>query len=236
MKEISKYFLYFISIFVAVCALMYFFYDHFYQSNPKMSLSDWGDAYGILNTFFTGCAFAGMIVALIMQRKELELQRRELEENREELKGQKEATQALRDLQQESFTFNQTEAYLRILKEAVYTSDLPSRAAGLARAASEIERYKSHPEMSALRYRIRCLFLYLHGIKNISVKRQLFQYCVASLDPICLEQLMNQLKNSGINYVDAYFEMQKTLGAYDGDSRHPNEDTSKRWPATAASS
>ena len=38
-----------------------------------------GDMYGGLNTLFTGFAFAGLIIALLFQMKELKLQREELE-------------------------------------------------------------------------------------------------------------------------------------------------------------
>lgn len=49
-----------------------------------------GDMFGAVNSLFSGLAFAGVIVAIILQSKELKLQREELEQTREELKGQKE--------------------------------------------------------------------------------------------------------------------------------------------------
>lgn len=52
-----------------------------------------GDMFGSVNALFSGLAFAGVIVALILQKKELSLQRAELEQTREELKGQKEQLQ-----------------------------------------------------------------------------------------------------------------------------------------------
>ena len=48
-----------------------------------------GDTYGSVNALFTGLAFAGLIITLILQMKELRLQREELESTREELEGQK---------------------------------------------------------------------------------------------------------------------------------------------------
>lgn len=60
------------------------------------SFSTWGDRgtfgdmFGAVNTFFAGLAFAGIIFAIILQAKELELQREELGLTRNELKGQKE--------------------------------------------------------------------------------------------------------------------------------------------------
>ena len=44
-----------------------------------------GDRYGAINALFSGLAFAGVIVAILMQRRELELQRNELNATREEL-------------------------------------------------------------------------------------------------------------------------------------------------------
>ena len=45
-----------------------------------------GDSYGALNSLFSGLAFAGVIIAILLQRKELILQREELALTRAELK------------------------------------------------------------------------------------------------------------------------------------------------------
>lgn len=56
-----------------------------------LSLGSWqdrgtfGDMFGAVNTLFSGLAFAGVIYAIILQKKELALQRQELEETRGEL-------------------------------------------------------------------------------------------------------------------------------------------------------
>ncbi|MFI0844245.1 hypothetical protein [Mesorhizobium sp. IMUNJ 23232] len=44
-----------------------------------------GDLYGSINALFSGLAFAGVIVAILLQREELSLQRQELIDNRAEL-------------------------------------------------------------------------------------------------------------------------------------------------------
>ncbi len=49
-----------------------------------------GDSFNIITSLFTGLAFAGVIVSVVLQTQELKLQRQELKENTEELKGQKE--------------------------------------------------------------------------------------------------------------------------------------------------
>lgn len=48
-----------------------------------------GDMFGSINALFSGLAFAGVIYAIFLQRKELFLQRKELEQTRDELEGQK---------------------------------------------------------------------------------------------------------------------------------------------------
>lgn len=48
-----------------------------------------GDMFGSLNALFSGLAFVGVIIAILLQKNELELQREELQETRDVLKGQK---------------------------------------------------------------------------------------------------------------------------------------------------
>lgn len=48
-----------------------------------------GDMFGAVNAPFTGLAFAGVIITIILQRDELSLQRDELRLTREELAGAK---------------------------------------------------------------------------------------------------------------------------------------------------
>jgi len=53
--------------------------------------ADFGEMFGAVNTFFSGLAFAGVIYAIFLQRRELELQRHELEMTRAELSRSAEA-------------------------------------------------------------------------------------------------------------------------------------------------
>ncbi len=59
-----------------------------------------GDLFGSINALFSGLAFAGVIVAILLQRDELELQRHEIAANRTELAraatAQEESREALR--------------------------------------------------------------------------------------------------------------------------------------------
>ena len=52
-----------------------------------------GDMFGVGNAIFSALAFAGVILAILMQKRELELQRQELKWTRTEVKGQKEQLQ-----------------------------------------------------------------------------------------------------------------------------------------------
>lgn len=63
-----------------------------------------GDTFGAVNALFAGLAFAGIIFAIILQKRELELQRQELKETRDEIRGQKEQLQAQdQTLQKQNF-------------------------------------------------------------------------------------------------------------------------------------
>lgn len=60
-----------------------------------------GDMFGAINALFAGLAFAGIVLAIILQKNELSLQRQELKlqrdelaQTREEIKGQKEQLKA----------------------------------------------------------------------------------------------------------------------------------------------
>jgi hypothetical protein len=50
-----------------------------------------GDLYGSINALFSGLAFAGVVIAILLQREELQLQRQELKETRSEMKRSTEA-------------------------------------------------------------------------------------------------------------------------------------------------
>lgn len=54
-----------------------------------------GDSFGIVNSLFSGLAFALLIYTALMQKEELELQRQELRDNREELRRSADAHREL---------------------------------------------------------------------------------------------------------------------------------------------
>ncbi len=66
-------------------------------SSTSISLNDtgvFGDSFGPLTALFSGLAFAGVIITVLLQKDELALQRKELELTRNELQGQKEQMKA----------------------------------------------------------------------------------------------------------------------------------------------
>jgi hypothetical protein len=52
-----------------------------------------GDAFGVLSSLFNGLAFAGLIITITLQSRELRLQRVELSAARDEMRGQREQLQ-----------------------------------------------------------------------------------------------------------------------------------------------
>ena len=60
-------------------------------SNNPAERGQFGDMFGGVNALFSGLALAGVVVAIILQKNELELQRKELEDTREVLNMTKEA-------------------------------------------------------------------------------------------------------------------------------------------------
>ena len=72
-----------------------------------------GDMFGALTSFFTGLAFVGLIITMLMQNEDLRLQRKELAATREELKGQREQLEV-----QNSFIAQQNfeSAFFNIIK------------------------------------------------------------------------------------------------------------------------
>ncbi len=102
-------------IFIVILFLFIIFYTWATLSLEK--LNEIGDAFNILNTFFTALAFIGLILTILLQRKDLALQREELKLQREEMQRQceeqkrqadefEEQNRLIKIQQFESFFFN----------------------------------------------------------------------------------------------------------------------------------
>lgn len=117
-------------IFIIILLLFVIFYIWATCSHNLKDLSKTGDAFNILNTFFTALAFIGLIVTILLQRKDLALQCEELKLQREEMQRQRaeqkrqadefEAQNRLMKIQQfDSFFFKQLE-YLNYLSNSIH--------------------------------------------------------------------------------------------------------------------
>ncbi|MCX5828279.1 MAG: hypothetical protein NTV58_09810 [Deltaproteobacteria bacterium] len=92
-----------IVVLVAVIAL-WLTYGHYplriYAGKLDLA-AQYGDSFGMINSLFSGLAFAGIIITILLQWHELRLQRQELqrsvEAQRESVKEQKEFVKALRE-------------------------------------------------------------------------------------------------------------------------------------------
>lgn len=66
------------------------FFLLFWDTNCR---GTFGDMFGAVNALFSGLAFAGLIITLIMQHEELGLQRKELAQTNEELRPKEKNSQ-----------------------------------------------------------------------------------------------------------------------------------------------
>ena len=107
-------------IFIIILLLFVIFY--IWANFLSEELNKVGNAFNILNTFFTALAFIGLIVTILLQRKDLALQREELNLQKEEQKRQgdelEKQNRVMQIQQFESFLFKQME-YLDYLSKKI---------------------------------------------------------------------------------------------------------------------
>jgi len=108
-----------------VISIIWIFWGIFYTSRLEQP-NEVGDSFGAINTLFSGFAFVGVIVAIILQSKELKAQREELSQTRQELKGQKEELTLQNKISQiarfESSFFIMLSSHREILKNLDYNN------------------------------------------------------------------------------------------------------------------
>ena len=86
MKEaLRKYWLLFLA--VIICWIGYWFVLRYHVATPT-DRGQFGDAFGALNALFAGLAFAGLIIAIFLQREDIKLQSKALKKQTEEIKLQ----------------------------------------------------------------------------------------------------------------------------------------------------
>lgn len=86
----SKFIASFVAGSVIVMAVLIFYAMIITTFKQPSGAGEFGDMFGAPNALFSGLAFLGVIVAILLQKQELGLQRQELQQTREEFAGQKE--------------------------------------------------------------------------------------------------------------------------------------------------
>lgn len=77
-----------VTVVIYACIILYLTWPISEFSVAKSGV--FGDSFGALTSLFSGLAFAGLIITIVMQKDELALQREELSLTRQELTGQRE--------------------------------------------------------------------------------------------------------------------------------------------------
>lgn len=189
---------------------------------------DWwaklGDAFGgLIGTLFTALVIFLMWMQLRkqgeqigMQRVDLKLQREELEQTREELKGQKEATEALRDLQHQTFAYQRIDVMLKLIHEASRVdSNAPQDPVGFKIMHQRPASWKSDDQWINLRYRIRELFQFLDEIDREDLQKNAFHYVVSALPTDEFLKGVKHLSSHGVEFVRIYERMAAKFGDHD---------------------
>jgi hypothetical protein len=81
-----------------------------------------GDSFGLLTSLFSGLAFSGVIITILLQREELQLQRQELSENRKEFSKSANAQERSAQLSALSALLNECELQLKKKEESLENS------------------------------------------------------------------------------------------------------------------
>ena len=126
-----------------------------------------GDMFGVGNAIFSALAFAGVILAIYLQNKELWLQRQELELTRKEVKGQREQLQSqaetLKKQTLENTFFELLRFHQEILQALRYKRTEGRRA--ISYMAGEFRNeYNSSEHMESEGERIRAVYKEFHQI------------------------------------------------------------------------
>lgn len=122
-KKDVKVFWILVVIIVVIIVGFGFWADVHFKDKPEQR-GVFGDQFGAVNALFSGLAFCGVIIAILLQRKELKAQQEELKETRKILTEQKDQIREQKDaLKQQVFEttfFNLIERYEIAVNNASY--------------------------------------------------------------------------------------------------------------------
>ena len=122
----------------------------FFIKDSTFGRGEFGDMFGAVNALFSGLAFAGLIITLILQHQELKLQREELEQTREELKNQRaefeKENETLKYQRFENLFYNMLNLQQKIvdgLRYDYYEEELTTMPSNNGRGENELRYVKS---------------------------------------------------------------------------------------------
>ena len=124
-----------------------------------------GDMFGVGNAVFSALAFAGVIIAILMQKKELELQRKELKLTRDEVTGQRDQLQSQAETLKKQTLGNTFFELLRFHQEifqALWSSVGEGRVAISNMARAFRDEYSQSEQMESEGERIRAVYNKFH--------------------------------------------------------------------------
>lgn len=127
--QVTKRLIIWIAIIVFVLWSLTFLLFWLYNGSNDSAIErgTFGDMFGAVNALFSGLAFAGLIITLIMQHEELKLQRQELQQTNAELERQKkefeEQNRTLKVQRFENTLFNMLSQQQEITDNLYYKSD-----------------------------------------------------------------------------------------------------------------
>ena len=168
-----------------------------------------GDSFGAVNALFAGLAFAGVIYAIILQKKELGLQRdelglqrKELEDTRAEIRGQKEQlraqNQTLQNQNFENFFFQ----LLGLHNEIVNSMAIHGRLFSSPKRSLESKNYSGR----------ECFGLMLQKLEDIyQIAEEEFSAAMRSDEDAAREFMYRWLNDK---YEKFFPELQPYLGHY----------------------
>lgn len=117
-KKYLNLFLWVGLLIIAIAILYSFSIDLMYKNKNDGALV--GDSFGALNAIFSGLAFAGVILTVVMQRDELTLQRKELKDTRKEFQMNRATNviyEQLRKFESEMSTFEYVDSNGSVIKK-----------------------------------------------------------------------------------------------------------------------
>ena len=182
-------------IFIVIIGVWAIFPELWHRLIPSlMERRQLGDSYGVLNTLFSGFAFVGVIVAIFLQKEQLELQAREMTEMRKEAEAQKKEmkNQSLTQRRQqfESTFFNLLEYFKTLSSGIITTNSAENLSPSLERLRGHIEdadkKLSSSTRIQSIRHGFDLFYLeydsmfrpYLGQLRNILlfVEKSQFQF------------------------------------------------------------